>query len=255
MRRTPSESERTQSLLFCFAMKNTGSGGAGATLLVATFLILAEKALTVVNGRRIPVQAMKEYTTADFGPIVGSKQVGHLNLLETASIHDVLGVGTVSSRFATAPEFWNFLLGAMAQLPQSLLADEELMRKLSIFSLPLVRLVDAFAGATNAMRCDVRYDGSSSDSSDNGKSIHASALYAHENLEPCVGECVVAFACGLLTEGAVKPGVWFTEEAFGDDTSAVSSVLGLASVGAHTTLATATDGLPSLTTEQVWGHK
>jgi hypothetical protein len=41
------------SLHLCSA---AGSGGAGVTLLVATFLILSEKALTVVNGQRRPVQ-------------------------------------------------------------------------------------------------------------------------------------------------------------------------------------------------------
>jgi hypothetical protein len=65
---------------------SSGSGGAGATLLVATFLILAEKALTIVDGRRRPVQAMKEYSMVDFGSIIGSKEVSHLNLLETASV-------------------------------------------------------------------------------------------------------------------------------------------------------------------------
>jgi hypothetical protein len=54
--------------------------------LVATFLILSEEALTVVNGRRKPVKAMKDYTTLNFGPIVGDKPVAHLNLLETASV-------------------------------------------------------------------------------------------------------------------------------------------------------------------------
>jgi hypothetical protein len=63
-----------------------GSGGAGLTLLVATFLILAEEALTVVNGRRRPVKAMKEYASVNFGPIVGDKPISHLNLLETASV-------------------------------------------------------------------------------------------------------------------------------------------------------------------------
>lgn len=66
--------------------KCKGSGGAGSTLLVATFLILAEEALTVVNGRRKPVKAMKEYSTVNFGPVVGDKATAHLNLLETASV-------------------------------------------------------------------------------------------------------------------------------------------------------------------------
>ena len=45
-----------QDLNVDFSFFTAGSGGAGSTLLVATFLILAEKALTVVNGRRREVQ-------------------------------------------------------------------------------------------------------------------------------------------------------------------------------------------------------
>jgi hypothetical protein len=64
-------------------------------------------------------------------------------------------VGIAKSLFGTASAFWNALLGLMAQLPPLLLANEELMSRLAIFLLPIVRLVDYFAGATNAMRCDV----------------------------------------------------------------------------------------------------
>ena len=54
--------------------------------MVATFLILAEEALTIVNGRRRPVKAMKDYSIVNFGPTVGDKPISHLNLLETASV-------------------------------------------------------------------------------------------------------------------------------------------------------------------------
>lgn len=54
--------------------------------MVATFLILAEEALTIVNGRRKPVKAMKDYSRINFGDIVGDKDIAHLNLLETASM-------------------------------------------------------------------------------------------------------------------------------------------------------------------------
>jgi len=228
-----------QDLNVDFSFFTAGSGGAGSTLLVATFLILAEKALTVVNGRRREVQAMKQYSTVNFGSIVGDKEVAHLNLLETASVHDVLGIGNTKSLFGTAPGFWNTLLGVMAQLPPSLLANEELMEKLAIFSLPIVRVVDFFAGATNAMRCDV--------TSGKASGLNLSALYAHENLEPCVGECVVAF-CAAALSGRVKGGVWFPEEAIngGDDAAAV---LKLAGIGAHT-LGVSGEGLLK---EEVWG--
>ena len=219
------------------------SGGAGVTLLVATFLILAEKALVIQNGRRRSVDAMREFSTVNFGSVVGERDVSHLNLLETASIHDVLGVGSACSRFGTAPNFWNALLGIMAMLPKSVLENEGLMRQLSEFSMPIVRLVDAFAGGTNAMRVDVTCETKQ-------PNLRATAIYAHENLEPCVGECVFSFACAILS-GAVRPGIWFPEQAImgGEDAAAV---LALASVGAHTTNVE-TKGF-ELSKENVWGR-
>ena len=224
-----------------FGFFTAGSGGAGSTLLVATFLILAEDALTVVNGRRKPVKAMEEYSIVNFGPIVGDKAIAHLNLLETASIHESLGVGSTKCRFGTAPGFWNTLLGFMARLPPTLLANEVIMTKLALFSLPIVRVVDFFAGATNAMRCDV--------TTDLEPSLKATAIYAHENLEPCVGECVVAF-CAAVLSGSVPPGVWFPEEAISSGVDA-TAVLKLASTGAHTV---DVDSTISISCEDVWGR-
>jgi len=229
-----------EDLTVDFSFFTSGSGGAGATLLVATFLILAEKSLTIVNGRRREVEAMKDYSRVNFGGIVGDKDVAHLNLLEAASVHEVLGIGNVKTLFGTAPGFWNVLLGAMAQLPSSLLSNEPIMEKLALFSLPIVRIVDFFAGATNAMRVDV--------SSNKDPSVQEMALYAHENLEPCVGECVTAFCAALLGD-RVTPGVWFPEEAIVTEED-VSSVLGLSSVGAHTLEVKSSDGLQF---EDVWG--
>ena len=186
---------KPEDLSVDFSFFTAGSGGAGVTLLVATFLILAEKALTVVDGRRRQVEPMKDYTRVNFGPIVGDRDVAHLNLLETASVADLLKVGNAKALFGTAPDFWNALLGLMAKLPPSVLANEELMRKLSVFSLPIVRLVDYFAGATNAMRCDV--------TSKKEPGLQATAIYAHEDLERCVGECVCH---GILLSGIIWRG-------------------------------------------------
>lgn len=186
---------------------------------------------------------MNDYTSVDFGYIIGQRQVAPLNLLETASIHDNLGVGSTQSLFGTAPAFWNTLLGLMAKLPPRLLANEAIMRRLSVFSMPIVRLVDAFAGATNAMRCDVTVP-------DRLPGVRATAIYGHENLEPCVGECVVAFVCASLS-GMVRPGVWFPEEAIasGEDAAAV---MALASINAHTTTVE-TVNIP-ITETEVWGQ-
>jgi len=56
-----------------FNFFTAGSGGAGVTLLVATFLILAEKALKVSNGVKMYEQPMEVYERVDFGENVGSK--------------------------------------------------------------------------------------------------------------------------------------------------------------------------------------
>jgi len=166
--------------------------------------------------------------------------VAHLNLLEAASVHDVLGIGNVKTLFGTAPGFWNTLLGAMAQLPSSLLSNEPIMEKLALFSLPIVRVVDYFAGATNAMRCDV--------SCSKDPSVSEMALYAHENLEPCVGECVVGF-CAAVLGNCVDYGIYFPEEAIegGED---LAQVLRLTSVGAHTLEVESNSGL---TKKEMWG--
>lgn len=185
---------------------------------------------------------MKDYSNLNFGSIIGNQSIAPLNLLETASVHDVLGIGSVSSKFGTAPNFWNALLGFMAQLPPSLLSNENIMRNLSIFSMPIVRLVDYFAGATNAMRCDVTCE--------KEPLLRATAIYGHENLEPCVGECVTAFCSAILTQGAVPPGVWFPEQAISGGTDA-ADVLNLAGVSAHTLLAEAQR--LKLETSEVWG--
>lgn len=142
----------------------------------------------------------------------------------------------------------------MAQLPDSLLSNEEIMSKLALFSLPIVRVVDYFAGATNAMRCDVTYP---TTSEEENTTASASAIYAHENLEPCVGECVVAFCAGLLSSSLSSEGknngVWFPEEAIESEED-VTNVLGKAGKGAHTLLVDGGSNLSDIITQEyVWG--
>jgi hypothetical protein len=132
----------------------------------------------------------------------------------------------------------------MAQCPPSLLTNEDLRTKLAAFLLPIVRVVDFFAGAPNAtMLCDV--------TSDKESSFRATAIYAHKNLEACVGECVVAF-CSAILNGSVAPGVcavWFPNDAIVRSANA-AAVLNLASVGAHIA---EVDTTFNLSCDKIWG--
>jgi hypothetical protein len=96
-----------------------------------------------------------DFDTRYVNPYIKDQEEAHKKAKRSLSTFGCRGVGNAKSLFGTASAFWNALLGLMAQLPPLLLANEELMSRLAIFLLPIVRLVDYFAGATNAMRCDV----------------------------------------------------------------------------------------------------
>ena len=67
-------------------------------------------------------------------------------------------------------------------LPDALLGNDEAMMSLSLFSLPIIRAVDALVGATNAMRVDASND----------KRL-VTFRVTHSDLEDCVGLGTAAF--------------------------------------------------------------
>lgn len=102
-----------------------GTGGAGATIVSATFLLLCQKALCYAQGVEQEQEAWSSPRTVDFGAGVGTRRVWLLDNPDVYTIHQALNVPTLSSRFATAPEAWNFLFSAMKlMLPKSLLSNK-----------------------------------------------------------------------------------------------------------------------------------
>ena len=90
----------------------------------------------------------------DFGAGIGEKACLLLDNPDVPTSAEALGVPNACSRFGTAPGFWNDLFGGMKLLPDALLADKGAMQNLAVFSMPIIRTVDALVGATNAMRVD-----------------------------------------------------------------------------------------------------
>ena len=64
----------------------------------------------------------------DFGEGVGMKPVWLLDNPDVPTCHAALGVRSLSSRFGTAPLFWNYLFGAMKAVPKSLLQNQDAMQ-------------------------------------------------------------------------------------------------------------------------------
>ena len=136
-----------------FSFFTAGSGGAGPTILTATFLILGEDVITYANDERVLKKSATDPRTVNFGRGIGNREVVRLSLIECESCH-LSGVQTVETFFGTAPPFWNTLFTVMAQVvPQSWLQNRQLMANFALFSLPMVRLIDSFVGAANGERC------------------------------------------------------------------------------------------------------
>ncbi|CAM9170893.1 unnamed protein product [Ectocarpus sp. 6 AP-2014] len=186
-----------------FSAYTAGTGNAGTTILSATFLILCEKVLGFKDGNEIFHEPASGFKKVDFGQSIGEKTVFRMNLIESFTCNQVLGIPNISTYFGTSPEPWNYLLKGMTLLPDSIMGNRDLMQALAEFSEPLVRITDKLVGATNAMRLEaVAKDGRK-----------AVLNYAHEDLEVCVGIATAAFVVANL-RGDVRPGVWFPEEAF-----------------------------------------
>uniref|UniRef100_A0A7S2GNV6 Uncharacterized protein n=1 Tax=Octactis speculum TaxID=3111310 RepID=A0A7S2GNV6_9STRA len=186
-----------------------GTGNAGATIVSATFLLLCQKALSFRKGDVMERDPWTSPREVDFGPGAGRRTVRLLDNPDVYTTHASLAVPNLSSRFATAPSVWNTLFGALqAVLPATLLADRAAMQALSVFSLPIIRLVDRLVGATNAMRIDA--------SDGDGNVVNFAVT--HDDLEQCVGLATAAFALEMFQAfppsgvRGIPPGVYFPGE-------------------------------------------
>lgn len=186
-----------------------GTGGAGPTIVSATFLLLASDALTLSAGASCSQPAWSGRRIVDFGAGVGRRACYLLDNPDVPSTSGALQIANCASRFGTAPALWIQLFAAMQKLPKSLLLNRQAMHALSLVSMPVIRAVDAAIGSTNAMRIDAH-----------GASGTLSLRCVHHSLEDCVGQATAAFALEVLrgrssgSPGAstIPAGVWFPAE-------------------------------------------
>jgi len=185
-----------------------GTGNAGATIVSATFLLLCQKALVVRGGREMELEPWTEETDVDFRGREGVRTVRLLDNPDVFTLYrSIEGVNSLCSRFATAPGVWNQLFGAMKSIvPRNILSNTDIMQGLSLFSLPIIRLVDKLVGATNSMRVDVN-------NLETGRKC--TFIVTHDDLEQCVGLATASFILELIEttgDDSIKPGVYYPAE-------------------------------------------
>ena len=77
------------------------------------------------------------------GHSLGERECFLLDNPDVPTSAEALGVDSCSSSFGTYPTVWNGLFGAMKVLPRSLLYNKDAMQGLALFSMPIIRAVDA----------------------------------------------------------------------------------------------------------------
>ncbi|XP_021899228.1 uncharacterized protein LOC110815653 isoform X1 [Carica papaya] len=204
-----------------FHYYTAGTGGAGPTILVTSFLLLGEEVVAYNKGEEIKLKPYSGMLNIDFGKGIGKRDVYLLNLPEVRSAYKVLGVPTVSARFGTAPFFWNWGMTAMTNfLPMEFLRDRDKVQRLVQLFDPLVRAVDGIAGERVSMRVDL-------ECTDGRRTV---GIFSHRRLSVSVGTATAAFALAIL-EGSTQPGVWFPEEPEGIAVEARQTLLERAAQG------------------------
>ena len=193
-----------------------GTGGAGPTIVSATFLLLATRVLTYVDGMLTEKEPWTERRVVDFGAGVGRHACLLLDNPDVPTTVESLAVANCASRFGTAPGVWNSLFAVMKRLPRGLLVNRAAMQRLALFSMPIIRLVDKLVGATNAMRVDAV----SKADAGSGMPLKVTLRCVHADLEDCVGQATAAFAMEMLrgragassAERTISAGVWYPVE-------------------------------------------
>jgi hypothetical protein len=179
-----------------------GTGGAGPTILETTFLLAGEPVVAYKDGQAITLPPVSNKRVVDFGKAVGKKSVYLYSLPEVASGHEIFGVPSISARFGTAPEPWNWGMVALARLvPQNILENPQSVSSLAKLLDPIIRAIDTLVGEKVAMLVEVEFP--------NNKI--AAGLFVHDKLSESVGTSTAAFAACMLA-GQPQPGVWFPEQ-------------------------------------------
>eukprot|EP00186_Timspurckia_oligopyrenoides_P000858 CAMPEP_0182445920 /NCGR_PEP_ID=MMETSP1172-20130603/3869_1 /TAXON_ID=708627 /ORGANISM="Timspurckia oligopyrenoides, Strain CCMP3278" /LENGTH=464 /DNA_ID=CAMNT_0024641757 /DNA_START=162 /DNA_END=1557 /DNA_ORIENTATION=+ len=211
-----------------FSYFTAGTGGAGATILESTMLLLGEPALVYESDKVEYKQAASQLKTVEFNGV--DEQSGEpfeqdvyvLNLPEVYSLYEYYKkenvLSNVIARFATAPEYWNWLIRLTPKIiPRKILQNQKIAKQMSKVSLPFVRYIDSLCGSRTCIRVDYKVV---QKSNPDNVIVHVTRIYQHQDLQSCVGIATAAFAYEMLKiedsgSDSIGAGVWLPEEAFG----------------------------------------
>ncbi len=182
-----------------------GSGGAGVTVMRTTFLELQHPFSAYIDGRWQQVKPYSERETVDF-PQYGKVGVYWFPTIEAYTLPQIFPVQTVTSKFGSVPDLYNFLSWMVAQLPSKWLQDPQTIEFLSKASHQMTQFSDRWTGIGVAMVAEIT-------GQHNGNPAQAIVSYSGDNTMTAVGQGTGAVAEYLLSGNLFPAGVFPVEAA------------------------------------------
>ncbi|NER38439.1 MAG: KR domain-containing protein [Oscillatoria sp. SIO1A7] len=181
----------------------SGSGGAGLTVMRTTFLELQHPFQAWIEGRWQEVQPYSQREIVEFPAPYHRAAVYWFNTVEAYTL-PLLGVKTVTTKFGSVPDFYNYLTWMVARLPSKWLQNPNTIEFLSRASYSMTEVSDRFTGIGIAMTLEVSGE-------KNSQPARYVSTMVHENTAIAAGAGTGSVAEVLLSGEVKKPGVWPVE--------------------------------------------
>jgi saccharopine dehydrogenase-like NADP-dependent oxidoreductase len=183
-----------------------GSGGAGVTVMRTTFLNIQQPFAAWLDGEW---QEVKPYTgkeVVEFPAPFGAANVYWFDMPESFTLSQTFPVQTVTTKFGTAPNFYNHLTWLTAHwFPKSLMRQPQFIEALAQISHSMTSVTDRFFGIGVAMRVDVI-------GQKNGNSARYSSTFRHDSAAIATGIGTGTISEFILAERIKQPGVYPVEQ-------------------------------------------
>lgn len=184
-----------------------GSGGAGMTVMRTTFLELQHPISAWIDGQWQAIVPYSQRQRVTFPSPYGDCAVYWYNTIEAMTLPRSFPVQTVTTKFGSLPDIYNYLTWLMAHaLPKQWLRQPQSIESLAQVSYRMTQISDRCSGIGIAMRVDVQ-------GQQRGAPAIVTRTFTCPDTAYAAGAGTGSVAQLLLTGQLHQPGVWPVEQA------------------------------------------
>ncbi|MGF1499009.1 MAG: saccharopine dehydrogenase family protein [Elainellaceae cyanobacterium] len=184
-----------------------GSGGAGVTVMRTTFLGLQHPFKAWIDGQWQEKRPYSDRQPVQFPSPFGKVGVYWYEVPETYTLVQSFPVKTVTTKFGSVPDFYNYLTWIVARwFPKSWLHRPQNIEFLAHVSHRMTRVSDRFSGIGISIEVSVK-------GYQNGQLRHYGASMLHEDTAIAAGAGTGSLAQMILDGKVRQPGVHPVEQA------------------------------------------